>query len=291
MRLFIIVVLYRSAEAAEMLWECLHRQSFTDWRLVLIDNDPADGAGQALLGKGDPRVSLHINASNEGFARAVNRGLRQAASEGGERSLLLNPDVSFAPDFLARLMERWMALGAEVITPRVMYRDRPDVAWYAGGSLDHGWVFSNQHDPYNPDDPGERLVGFASGCCLGLSHAVLREIGLLDESFFVYWEDTDFCLRLDRAGKRIQYVNEPFLLHEAGASSGGERSPAGLRLYYRSYAQLLRKYFSFVTVIRTVLRVIAKENGRKGQATGHGRRVAAALLLGLATPLRPVPRL
>jgi GT2 family glycosyltransferase len=274
-----------------MLWECLHRQSFTDWRLVLIDNDPADGAGQALLGKGDPRVSLHINASNEGFARAVNRGLRQAASEGGERSLLLNPDVSFAPDFLARLMERWTALGAEVITPRVMYQNNPDVAWYAGGSLDYEWIFRNRQDPYDPSGPGERLVGFASGCCLGLSHKVLREVGLLDESFFVYWEDTDFCLRLSIAGKQIQYVNEPFLLHQVSASSGGERSPAALRLYYRCYAQLIRKHFGAGVVIRTMMRVVAKEIGRKGQASGHVRRVIAALLLGLATPLRPVPRL
>ncbi len=102
LRLYIVVVLFRSADSVEVLWQCLQSQTFADWRLILIDNDPSGGAGRLLLSKGDPRVTLHTNAVNEGFAKAVNRGLRQAAQEGAERSLLLNPDVSFAPDLLAR---------------------------------------------------------------------------------------------------------------------------------------------------------------------------------------------
>ncbi len=188
-------------------------------------------------------------------------------------------------------MERWTELGAEVIAPRIMFQDDPGISWYAGGSLEYGWIFSNRHHEFDPSIPDEGAVSFASGCCLGLSHSVLSDVGLLDESFFVYWEDTDFCIRLGKAFKTIHYVSEPFLLHQGGASSGGERSLAATRLYYRCYAQLLRKHFGIAVAIRTVARIIAKESRRDGKAPGHWRRVAAALFRGLATPLRAVPRL
>ena len=289
--LHIVVVLFRSADAVRTLWDCLQAQSFAEWRIVAVDNGAADDAGAFLAGRGDPRVRLHVNTSNEGFARGVNRGLRLAVADGAERLLLLNPDVRFDPDFLLGLMAQWTTHRAEVIAPRIMCQENPGVAWYAGGSFDYGWVFSNRHEPYRPGDPEARLVEFASGCCLGLTRRTLQAIGLLDESFFVYWEDTDYCLRLKAAEQPVQYVAEPALLHKGGASSGGEHSPAAARLYYRSYAQLLKKHFGLRRALASAARVTAKECGRPNQAPGHGRRVASALLRGLLTALRPVPRL
>lgn len=289
--LHIVVVLFRSADAVRVLWDCLQAQSFAEWRMMVIDNGADDDAGTFLAARGDPRVRLHVNTANEGFARGVNRGLRLGVADGAERLLLLNPDVRFDSDFLLVLMEQWTIRQAEVIAPRIMCQESPNVAWYAGGRLDYGWIFSNRHDSYCPGDSDARLVEFASGCCLGLTRRTLQTVGLLDESFFVYWEDTDYCLRLKAAGQPIQYVAEPVLLHEGGASSGGERSPAAARLYYRSYAQLLRKHFGLRQALATVARVTAKEYGRLNQAPGHGRRVASALLHGLLTRLRPVPRL
>ena len=287
----IVVVLFQSIDAVHTLWSSLQSQSYVDWTMTVIDNGAADDAGAFLATQNDSRVRLHVNVDNVGFARAVNHGLRLAIADGAERLLLLNPDVRFNSAFLHDLMEKWTALQAEVIAPRIMHQANPDAAWYAGGHLDYGWIFSSRHDPYRPGDPDARLVEFASGCCLGLTRRTLQTIGLLDESFFVYWEDTDYCLRLKAAGQPIQYVAEPALLHEGGASSGGERSPAAIRLYHRSYALLLKKHFGLRQAVTTVARVTAKEYGRLNQEPGHGRRVASALLRGLLTPLRPAPRL
>ncbi len=289
--LSIIVVLYHSEEAIQPLWDCLRAQTFTGWRLIAIDNASGDGAAAFLEATQDPRVTLHQNPRNEGFARAVNTGLRAAAAQGETRCLLLNPDVVFEPNFLQDLMDRWTDCAADVVAPRVMQQDAPDTAWYAGGILDFGWTFSSRHELRLGADHGSRIVEFASGCCLGLTTAALRRIGLLDESFFVYWEDTDFCLRLKSAGLPIHYISEPFLLHQGGASSGGERSPSATRLYYRGYAQVLRKHFGVFTTLRTIMRTLAKETTRPGRPPGHGKRVGIALLYGLFTPLRPLPRL
>ena len=290
-KLAIVVVLYRSRDQVGPLWDCLRAQHMTDWRLIVVDNDPADAAGDFLAAQDDPRVSIDRNTRNEGFARAVNAGLRRALAEGVERCLLLNPDVAFDANFLSALMAQWDATSASVIAPRVMFHDEPARAWYAGGSLEYGWIFTNRHDDHRPDGPERRIVDFASGCCLGISSAVLRRIGLLDESFFVYWEDTDYCMRLAAAGVPIQYVAKPFLLHHAGASSGGERSATAEALYYSSYAVLLRKHFAARQVSAMLARTFLKERSRPGCRPGRGWEIGLALLRGLVRRRRAMSRL
>jgi len=291
LELAIVVVLYRNSNEVGALWDCLRAQSFTDWRLVAIDNDPADGAGDFLAAQGDPRISVDRNARNLGFARAVNAGLRRGVAEGAPRCLLLNPDVTFAPEFLAALLAQWDATGAAVIAPRVMLYDAPETSWYAGGHFIFGWAFSTQHDIYAPDGPGSRIVDVATGCCLGLSSDLLGRVGLLDESFFVYEEDTDFCLRLKAAGVPIHYVAEPFLLHHGGVSSGGERSAAAEALRFTSHAVLVRKHFPLPRALRMLLRSVLKERGRPGRRAGRGGEITRALLRGFFRRRQAVPRL
>ena len=288
MTLAIIVVLFKSEEAIPALWSSLRDQS-GPWHLYAIDNASPDSSATYLEAQHDPRITLIRAPTNEGFARAVNRGLRLATTHAASRHLLLNPDVELPPNFLADLTAAWDNHAAQIIAPRIMQRDAPHLAWYAGGGLDRGWAFGNRHDPYDPADPPARTVDFASGCCLGITPETLEQIGLLDESFFVYWEDTDFCLRLEQAGIPIQYVAHPTLLHEGGASSGGERAPAATRLYYRSYIQLLRKHFGLPVALRTIGRLLAKQ-----AASPHPARTTAmalAMARGLLAPLRAVPAL
>ena len=288
----IVVVLYNSAEAFTTLWGSLAAQTCQDWRVVAINNNSADDSSRVLRAVTDPRLTVLENSANLGFAGAVNQGLRLAAAEGAQRSMLLNPDTVLPPDFLASLLDAWIREGWHIVAPRIMKAEDPSRAWYAGGHLDYGWVFSNRHDPFNPDDPPQpRTVDFASGCCLGLSAAVLQQVGLLDESFFVYWEDADFCLRLKAAGIPITYLRDPMLLHEGGASSGGESSPAATRLFYTSYALLLRKHFGLPAALRMGFRALRRERARTHEAPGHSGRVAAALWRGLRRPLLPEPQL
>jgi GT2 family glycosyltransferase len=289
--LAIVVVLYHSRDEVEELWASLRAQEFGDWRLVAVDNAPGDGAAAFLEHQGDRRVSVDANPGNVGFARAVNSGLRRAVAEGAKRILLLNPDVVLPPGFLRDLVAQWEETGADVIAPRVMQLERPAVAWYAGGHFDRSWALKNRHEPHDPAGPPRRVVEFASGCCLGLSAAVLGRVGLLDESFFVYWEDADFCLRLAQAGVPIHYVAEPFLLHRGAASSGGDRTAMATRLSFFGHAVVLRKHLGLRQGLAMALRLFLKELGRQGEPPGHAARVGWALVRGFTARLRPVPRL
>ncbi len=285
MTLALITVLYKSESAVRCLMRCLQAQNFCDWHLYAIDNACGDGAASFLVDQADDRVSVVRNERNEGFARAVNVGLRVAVNDGADRYILINPDVRFEADFLTQLMSIWT--DQDVIAPRIMQDGTADGVWYAGGTFDRAWAFMNTHG--KDAEAPSRVVEFATGCCLGLTHKALRRVGLLDESFFVYWEDTDLCLRLSEASVQIAYVREPPLWHEGGGSSGGEHGPAARRLYYQSYAVFLRKHFGWQHALKTMARVTVKEGGL------HGHRQAARIVLamgrGMVAPLLPVPRL
>jgi GT2 family glycosyltransferase len=281
-RVYLVTILYNSRDRLDAFADSLAGQRLSDWRLIAVDNASSDGSAEALERRADGRIALLRNTANLGFARAANQGMRAALDAGAAFVALLNNDEVLPAKFLARFMERRDALRADVIAPRIMRLERPDEAWYAGGHLEDGWIFRNVHEAYDPLDSREtRVVDFASGCCLGLSRHVLETVGLLDERFFVYWEDTDYCLRLKAAGVPIQYVSDVVILHEGGHASGGENSAGFNRLYWRSYARLLRKHFGFAVALRTALRVAAKELGRPNKR----RAPLTALLLALARGL------
>ncbi len=281
----LVTILYKSEDGLPRFLECLRAQDMADWRMVVVDNASPDRSMEIVSALADPRITVIRNATNLGFAKAANQGLRAAAAA-GQLAVLFNNDTWFASDFLRRLIEVWTRLGADVIAPRVMDMDRPEESWYAGGHLDDGWVFENVHEQYRRDDSdAPRTVSFASGCCLGLTPAALARVGYFDESFFVYWEDVDLCMRLNAAGVPIHYVPDPMLLHEGATASGGVHSPAHDRLYYRSYMQLLRKHFGMRRAVRIMVRLVAKEAGQRNRDVRRIRSMATAMARGLVAPL------
>lgn len=282
----LITILYKSEGSLPTFLDSLQAQDLKDWRLHVIDNASPDNSLRLVMERGDPGITVINNEKNLGFAKAANQGMRAAIAAGAEFLVLINNDTVFSPDFLRRLVAVRSGLPAGVIALRVMHREQPDKSWYAGGSLDNGWLFTNVHHKYNATNSSAAVeVDFAPGCCLGISQEVLRKIGLLDESFFVYWEDTDFCLRLTKADIKIFYVPEPFLLHSGGVSSGGEYSPAYMRLYYRSYMQVLRKHFGLRLAISTMIRLLLLEGSRKNRDLLKMSLMARAMVLGLSAPM------
>jgi hypothetical protein len=289
-RVHIVTVLYNSAAQLPGFLDCLTAQMMREWRLIAIDNASQDESRRLLEARHDTRIAIIGNAANRGFARATNQGLRVAMQDAGEIFVLMNNDTVFAPEFLTTMLAMRARLGAIVLAPRIMRAADPSQDWYAGGHLDQDWVFSSRHDAYDPSDPREWWpVDFASGCCLLLTRAVLDQIGLLDERFFVYWEDTDYCLRLKQHAVSIAYVPGLSMLHDAGASSGGEFSISYNRLYYRSYMQLLRKHFGMRVALRSAARVLLKEAARSGRDRRPVFRAGWAMVKGLGAVPRRTP--
>jgi GT2 family glycosyltransferase len=285
---YLITVVYNSEDCISAFAESLVKQDFCNWRLIAIDNASIDGSCEMLSCVEDDRISIIHNATNLGFAKAANQGLRAALGQGAEFIVLINNDTQFSSDFLSRFLASAKELNAGVLVPRIMQLNRPDEAWYAGGHLHYDWVFKNIHEPYDPNDSRRvRTVDFASGCCLGLSRSVISSVGLLDESFFVYWEDTDYCIRMKLLKIPIFYVNDLVMMHEGGHASGGQNNVQFNRLYWRSYMQMVRKHFGIMVAVRTMVRISLKELGRPDKKVQPLRAMLLAMAKGLMTPLVP----
>lgn len=273
--LHLVTILYRSSKSFPGFLDGLMGQDRTDWRLHIIDNGDQASADMAAT-RADPRISLSRNHANFGFARAANQGMRMALAEGAKSVVLINNDITMPADLLGALGKAECQFPGAVLSPRIMEADKPGVAGYAGASIDKSWVYQIVRHPYDPAVTKPQRVAFAPGCCLLVPATALGKAGFLDERFFVYWEDTDFCLRLTQAGIPIYYLPLISILHKGAESSGGVLSPTFNKYYYASYMQFLKKHFGVGEAVTSMLRLV-RQDWERGNFSDLGLKTRAML--------------
>ena len=218
--------------------------------VIVVDNASSDGTVEAVR-DAFPQVQLLANRENLGFARGNNLGLR---ASGGRYVLFLNPDTEVGEGALAGLVRLAEAHPeAAAFTCRLL---NPD------GSLQHScFHFPNlrmafygffplvpMDSPANgryPAEQYERLFQpeHVLGACLMFRRRVLEELGGWDERFFMYFEETDLCYRLWRAGHVILYTPEVSIVHYGGRSTAPLPEKMSVA-FYRSQSYFYRKHYS-----------------------------------------------
>lgn len=223
--------------------ECLESLAGLDYpryRVLVVDNGSTDGSPVAIRQR-FPDVEVIETGENLGYAGGNNVGLRYALAQGADYVLLLNNDTVVAPDML-----RWLVEAAEkdprvgVAGPMIYYHDQPEVVWSVGGGIDwrrgQTWMIGLDE----PDDgrfgTEPREVDFITGCAMLVRAAALREAGLLDERFFLYYEEVEWCVRIRRAGYRIIHVPAAKMWHKISPQA---QSDSPLVHYYMSRNRLL----------------------------------------------------
>ncbi len=222
----------------------------TPFQLTVVDNASTDGSRE-LVGSRFPDVLLLESPENVGFARAVNRGVRATA---GELVLLLNPDTlarGAAVDALVAELVRQPAVAAA--GPRIVDTDgRPEISWWRhlGPAAElslrrlqrahaRGSAHARRRVARLTAEP--RDVDWLTGACLLVRRAALVAAGLLDERYFLYFEDVDLCAALRRRGGRVRFVPDAEIVHLRGRST--RRQPElTARAYRRSQLHFYRKH-------------------------------------------------
>ncbi len=288
----VVIILYNSGNSLPTFIECLINQTYKNWKLVVVDNASSDGPRGMFSAINKSNIEYLYNNKNKGFAKAANQGIRRGLDLGYQRFLLLNTDVYFQNDFMLNFIEKWNMIGGHVVSPRIMYMNDHKNSWYAGGHFENDWIFQVIHEKYDDNERASfRDVGFVSGCCLGIEIYAIEKIGLFDETFFVYWEDSDFCMRLSKNDIKMYYIEDSVIFHYGGLSSGGEFTISYINLYYESYAKFLRKHFGVWLSIQTLLRITLRELQRSRPRYKQIAATAAAMTRGMIMPLRQEPRI
>lgn len=228
-RLTIVLVSYNTAHLLLPLLERLHE---AEWIVpIVIDNASGDGSAAAVASQ-FPAIELVRNEKNVGFARAANQGIARARTE---HVALVNPDTAVTPRLLCDLSD-YLEQHAPVwaVAPRLIGDDgrpqtlaagfRPTPArgflYFLGLSYILPWPAAGFSVPPGIVRPIE--VDWLSGACLVFRREVVERVGALDETFFLYGEDMDWCRRMRAAGGRLVFLADHDLQHSLWASSSHE---------------------------------------------------------------------
>lgn len=187
--------------------------------LVLVDNASEDDP-TAVVRSHLPAARVVRLSSNRGYAGGCNAGVEAALAAGATHVLLLNNDATLEPGALDALLDANSAHPNAILAPLIVYADRPDVVWSAGGYLVRPFL-ENHHlgKAEARIAVGEsRPVEWATGCALFVSAETYRRLGPLDEAYFLYLEDTDWCLRGSRQGIPTFLVPTAVVRHEVSSS-------------------------------------------------------------------------
>jgi GT2 family glycosyltransferase len=213
----IIVVNWNGGTDTLLCLKSLSAVNYPIFELLVVDNGSTDGS-PILVRDQFPHVIVLRNQENLGFTGANNLGIRWAMNRGADYVLLLNNDTEVEPDFL-RLMvavtESDPTIGAA--GPLIYYHSQPTIIWSAGGIIEwHGRTRMIELD--QPDKgqlgKGHRRVDYVTGCALLIKTVVLSQVGLLDDRFFAYYEETELCYRIRQAGFKIVNVSESKIWHK-----------------------------------------------------------------------------
>ena len=231
MELSTVIVHYRSREALRQCLAALQCETAgLVHETVVVDNDPHDHALELLAGE-FRHVRGILNQENVGYARAVNQGI---AATTGEFVLAMNPDCVLQPGALAAMVGYLRAHpGAGVAGPMILDRDG-SLQYSARSFPDHLTFLFNRYSLLTRLFPGNRFsrhyllsdwdhasvreVDWLSGACLLVRRAAIGQVGPMDEAYFMFNEDVDWCRRMKLAGWAVAYVPDARVVHDIGAS-------------------------------------------------------------------------
>lgn len=200
--------------------ECLNSLRMVDYpnfNVILVNNDASDFC-ESRIRHVFPDVQIITSNENLGFAGGNNLGIRQALDDGAELIMMLNNDTVVDPQLIRALLPAFSDPQIGIAGPVITYYDAPSTIWFAGGTYNPLLGYSYRA---RPDGAGKlQEVDFINGCALLARREVFETAGLLDEDLFVYFEETDLCLRAARAHFRCMLVHEPLVRHKVSASSG-----------------------------------------------------------------------
>lgn len=260
-KVFIVILNYNGKDVFKKCLLSVFKNDYPNFEVVLVDNNSTDGSFE--LAKADFSKATFIkNQENLGFSAGNNMGIRFALERMADYVLLLNNDTEVEKDFLTRLIavgEKNPKIG--ILSPLIFNGKTRDI-WFSGGSINWLRMKSAHKKTENTTDISNSQ--FITGCAMLVKKEVFKKVGLLDEDYFLYWEDADISLRASKAGFKEAVVSSSRIYHFEKSEENKENktywlvisgliffkknAPAYLKPWIRSYL-FLRKSKNYADVL------------------------------------------
>ncbi len=228
-RVVIIILNWNRRDDTIECVESVRKISYPNFEVIVVDNGSDDDSA-SVISRRFPDVRIIETGKNLGYAGGNNVGITAALANGAECILLLNNDTIVDSRILQAFVEASASTpNGGLFSGKVYYYSQPNRIWYAGAR----WFEKRSnfaHVGYQCLDTGDQFntleeTDFAQGCALFVKVEVVKKIGLLEEQFFLNFEEIDWSYRARAAGLKCFFVPQAKVWHKISVSFGGAESP------------------------------------------------------------------
>lgn len=218
--------------------QSLMEQDYPDLKIVIVDNASTDDSREQIR-EVFPEIPLLMSEENRGFAAGSNLGIRYALRHGADFVWLLNNDIMAPADTARKLVAEAAHPEVGIVGSVLQYLDRPETIQAWGGGWILPWMGYSRHFDAPRRLDKRTFLTFAS---VLLRKEMLEQVGLLDEKYFMYFEDSDLCFRARSAGWKLAVAADTAVLHKEGGSSPSKKSARLDRIVTASGLRFLDRY-------------------------------------------------
>lgn len=240
----IVLVNYNGEKFQNACIETIKKMKYSNYEIILVDNDSKDNSLKMVRDNFDGIIIIETG-ENCGVAKGNNIGIKKALEIGCDYILLLNNDTEVHEDMLSNMVSK--ANETTMVTCKMYYYEPNNVIWCAGGKINWNKATTSHYGEDEVDNgqyDQSRYVEYTPTCSLLIHKSIFDKIGLMDENYFMYYDDTDFVVRANRAGFKIWYESNAKLWHKVSSSSGGSQSKISIYYGDRNRLYFIDKFYS-----------------------------------------------
>jgi len=253
----IVTVLYNSETVLTDYFTSLNNQTYRDFILYVVDNKSPDSSlilAKTLSETASFRTVIIENEDNYGVAKGNNLGIQSALSDGCDMVLISNNDVTLESEAIELLLNGLEFHCANMAVPKIYYSGS-DLIWAAGGYF-RKMTGLNTHFGDKMKDVGQfqvaKKVTYAATCFMLIRKEVFERVGMMDENYFVYFDDTDFMYRALNKNEPLWYIPESIVYHKESTSTG-IMSEFSIRYLYRNLVYFALKNYSLTYALYVLI--------------------------------------
>lgn len=245
----IVILNYNTTDDAAKLINSLKKSTYKNFYIIIVDNESSTINLSELIDKFHCATIIRTS-KNLGYAGGNNVGIQYIKDKGFDFVWILNPDTIVNADSLEKLViaaqqYRDISIYGSVI----FWGEKPDIVWYGGAVVEFSdsnfqtyHMYSGKHKSLIPNTIYE--VDYVAGTSLFCRTQVFNEVGLIPEHYFLYFEETDWCLRARKAGHRVAVIPSSQIYHTKRSQVGSLPTKTYFYYYIRASVLFILKYFS-----------------------------------------------
>ena len=232
----VIIVNWKKYDITSICIESILNSTNSNFKIILVDNESDNKKVKNFKYKNE--IEIIQNKKNEGFSKANNIGIDYALKNNYDYTILINNDTIVEKNLIEVLLKTAQAKNFSVLQPLILKYNGKEI-WNAGGRINYFFGnFITRKKVGNSLNSSNELIEWFTGCCCLFKTKIFKEIGKLDESFFAYYEDVDFSLRLKKHGYKIGFTSKTHVYHYESFSSISNNSKGGKLRPYIHYLNI-----------------------------------------------------